>query len=426
MKKMIILFFLSLVPVLGFSQAVYPGNGNSGFGGVLGTGNFSINDNGTTVTITFTKGSGGFNDAIVVYIDSDGSRNFPFTVTFTDEGDNLRKAISGRSSGSNTVLLFPGSFEADYALAFAPAESFGGLWQLETGSHTFISSANLSSFSTTDPVYTVSFTWASIGLTGGPGDNFDFLVTYLSTTAFRANETIGEGLEGGNPGFGAAAFTGFRSYYQGGYDTPLPVELLSWSATPADNKVILNWETASELNHAGFEILRSTTKDGKFQSILNYKDNDAYGYKGQQGGKYSFVDDRKVYNGLTYFYKLVDIAVDGKRTEHTTISAIPTDGKPVQPGFESPAEFAIKGLYPNPFNPSGNLEFSLPKKGFVSVELYNVIGQKVAIAFQGTLEGGKNHTNRIEISGNGLPSGVYLAVVNYSGQRLTSKFTLLK
>ncbi|MCA0447762.1 MAG: T9SS type A sorting domain-containing protein [Bacteroidetes bacterium] len=427
MKKMILLFCLALIPAIGFTQAVYPGNGNSGFGGVLGTGAFSINDNGTTVTITFAKGSGSFNDAIVIYIDSDNSRNFPFTATFTDEGDNLRKGISGRNGGSNSLLFFPGTLTADYAVAFAPTQGFGGLWQLETGSHTFVATANLSSTTVTDPVFTVSFTWASIGLTGAPGDNFKFIATYLNpTNAFRSDEAIGDASFSGNPGTGPIAFTGFRSYYQGGYDTPLPIELLTWTATPGDNKVTLNWETASELNHAGFEILRSTKKDGVFQAIASYRNEESLRPKGETGAKYSLVDNRKVYNGLTYFYKLVDVALDGNRTEHAVISAIPTDGKPAQPGFETPAEFALKGLYPNPFNPNGNLEFSLPKKGFVSIELYNVIGQKVATAFEGVLEGGRNHTNRIEISGNGLPSGVYLAVVNFSGQRLTSKFTLLK
>ncbi|MBN8706780.1 MAG: T9SS type A sorting domain-containing protein [Bacteroidetes bacterium] len=432
MIKMIFALFLLSLPFTGMSQAIYNGNGNTGAGGggTLGTGSLSIADDGTTVTISFTRGPVAFYDAVVIYIDSDNSGDFANTSSFTDETSGVRRAASGLLTPNQALVNFSPGFLADYAVSFSAVEGLGQVYQLIAGpsSHVLAVGANLSTTDPFEPVFTVYFPWTAIGLTGAEGENFRFVVTLIDPlTGYRYDEAIGDGISSGNPEIpSSVTYTGGRSYYQGGYDTPLPVELLSWSATPADNKVILNWETASELNHAGFEILRSTTKDGKFQSILNYKDNDAYGYKGQQGGKYSFVDDRKVYNGLTYFYKLVDIAVDGKRTEHTTISAIPTDGKPVQPGFESPAEFAIKGLYPNPFNPSGNLEFSLPKKGFVSVELYNVIGQKVAIAFQGTLEGGKNHTNRIEISGNGLPSGVYLAVVNYSGQRLTSKFTLLK
>jgi hypothetical protein len=41
--------------------ASYSGNGNSSFGGVLGTGSLTLTDNGTTVSGTFTKGAGNFN-----------------------------------------------------------------------------------------------------------------------------------------------------------------------------------------------------------------------------------------------------------------------------------------------------------------------------------------------------------------------------
>jgi hypothetical protein len=52
--------------LLGFASighaATFLGNGNSGFGGVLGTGSLLVTDNGSAVTFTFTKGSASFND----------------------------------------------------------------------------------------------------------------------------------------------------------------------------------------------------------------------------------------------------------------------------------------------------------------------------------------------------------------------------
>ena len=40
------------------------------------------------------------------------------------------------------------------------------------------------------------------------------------------------------------------------FEPELPVELLSFNATPLNNKVQLNWSTATETNNSGFEILR--------------------------------------------------------------------------------------------------------------------------------------------------------------------------
>lgn len=432
MIKLITILFLSMLPFAGMAQAVYNGNGNTGagVGGVLGTGSLSITDDGTTITISFTRGGYAFYNALVIYVDSDNSGDFQNTNTFTDETSGVRRAVSGILTPDQALVNFSPGFLADYAISFSAVEGLGQVYRLNGAppNHLLTVGANLSTTNPFEPVFTVYFPWTAIGLTGASGENFNFVVTLIDPlTGYRYDEAIGDGISSGNPEIpSSVTYTGHRSYFQGGYDTPLPIELLTWSATPGDSKVTLNWETASELNHAGFEILRSTKKDGSFQTIASYRNDESLRPKGETGAKYSLVDNRKVYNGLTYFYKLVDVAIDGNRTEHAVISAIPTDGKPAQPGFETPAEFALKGLYPNPFNPNGNLEFSLPKKGFVSIELYNVIGQKVATAFEGVLEGGRNHTNRIEISGTGLPSGVYLAVVNFSGQRLTAKFTLLK
>ena len=81
------------------SAATYAGNGNTGFGGPIGLGSLSLTDDGTTLTGTFTKGTGSFSDVLVLYIDS-GAGGFSSTSGFADTGDGLRKAISGYD-GSN-------------------------------------------------------------------------------------------------------------------------------------------------------------------------------------------------------------------------------------------------------------------------------------------------------------------------------------
>src|SRR5438874_10092980 len=82
--------------------ATYSGNGNTGFGGPIGLGSLTLTDNGTTVSGTVNKGPNGFNDVLVLYIDSQAG-GFADTSGFSDTGpgDGLRKAISGFTATDN-------------------------------------------------------------------------------------------------------------------------------------------------------------------------------------------------------------------------------------------------------------------------------------------------------------------------------------
>src|SRR5207247_6873507 len=92
--------------LLSFSAlaATYAGNGNSGFGGPIGLGSLTLTDNGTTVSGSVNKGANGFNDVLVLYIDSVGG-GFSDTSTLGDGADGLRRAISGCDGGGNRSVL---------------------------------------------------------------------------------------------------------------------------------------------------------------------------------------------------------------------------------------------------------------------------------------------------------------------------------
>ncbi len=189
--------------------AIYNGNGNSGFGGVIGTGSLELTDNGTTLSGTVTKGSGDFNDAFVIYFDS-VSGGFTTTSGFTDNGggtDANRAAISALGTdGTRETINFNTGFGADYAISLIPnGADFGGLWQLvDGGSHNFVTSVNLLPVgTTTSATYTFDFDFADIGLVTAGG--FEFVVTYLNAgNAFLSDEGVGWTTAGGNPGNGGA------------------------------------------------------------------------------------------------------------------------------------------------------------------------------------------------------------------------------
>lgn len=70
-----------------------------------------------------------------------------------------------------------------------------------------------------------------------------------------------------------------------------------------------------------------------------------------------------------------------------------------------PKEFRLYQNYPNPFNPATNIKFSLPSQAFVSLKVFNILGQEVAVLANEELEGGVHTVN---FDADQLSSGIYL------------------
>ena len=70
-----------------------------------------------------------------------------------------------------------------------------------------------------------------------------------------------------------------------------------------------------------------------------------------------------------------------------------------------PYRFALQQNYPNPFNPTTTIEFSLPQLGFVTLKIYNILGEEVATLVSEKLMAGEY---KYDWDASGLASGVYL------------------
>jgi len=75
------------------------------------------------------------------------------------------------------------------------------------------------------------------------------------------------------------------------------------------------------------------------------------------------------------------------------------------PGAAVPSRIAL-GSYPNPFNPSSTVRFTLPARSQVRLVVYTLLGQEVAVLADGTAEAG---SHEVRFDGTGRASGVYLA-----------------
>jgi len=84
--------------------------------------------------------------------------------------------------------------------------------------------------------------------------------------------------------------------------------------------------------------------------------------------------------------------------------------------------------YPNPFNPITKIEYYLPEDSFVSIEVYNIKGQRVASLVNEYRLQGINHTywDSKDSNGDSLGSGVYFASLQYKGNKTFLKMLLMK
>lgn len=86
-------------------------------------------------------------------------------------------------------------------------------------------------------------------------------------------------------------------------------------------------------------------------------------------------------------------------------------------------DYKLKQNFPNPFNPSTNILFSLAKKGFASLKVYDVLGKEVSTLVNEVKSAGDYTVN---FTGNGLKSGVYFCVLETEGFTKTMKMLLVK
>ena len=113
-----------------------------------------------------------------------------------------------------------------------------------------------------------------------------------------------------------------------------------------------------------------------------------------------------------------------------------TDGKPVgslqwwpdipdavNDNAAVPNTFALEQNYPNPFNPTTKINYSVPNSGFVTLKVFNILGQEVATLFSGQLHPGKYVAT---FDGSNFASGVYIYRLDAGGNSISKKLMLLK
>ena len=88
-----------------------------------------------------------------------------------------------------------------------------------------------------------------------------------------------------------------------------------------------------------------------------------------------------------------------------------------------PSNYTLSQNYPNPFNPSTQIEYSIPKSRFVTVKVYNLLGQEVATLVNQEQKAG---SYKVDFDATKLASGVYMYQLHAGNFSLTKKMILMK
>jgi hypothetical protein len=195
----------------------------------------------------------------------------------------------------------------------------------------------------------------------------------------------------------------------------LPVELTSFMSNVSGREIDLSWETKSEVNTRQFEIDRVlvSTKDatvtwasvGTIKAAGTSTTPKMYSYteKNLPAGKYQYRLKMIDNDGS---YKLSDV---------------------VETEIALPKNFELSQNYPNPFNPSTRINYSIPFDSKVTLEVYNITGERIGQIVNQEQSAGYYTVNFSSSNLNrSVASGVYIYKINAVDKSTGNVFTSIK
>jgi hypothetical protein len=112
--------------------------------------------------------------------------------------------------------------------------------------------------------------------------------------------------------------------------------------------------------------------------------------------------------------------------EHTRFSFVMGDSRYLKKGQSRflPDQVELMPNYPNPFNPATTIRFALPQESKIQLQVFDVIGRKVATLINNEARPAGIHSVRFDASRQA--SGMYFAVIQIGNQRFVQKMLLIK
>jgi hypothetical protein len=180
------------------------------------------------------------------------------------------------------------------------------------------------------------------------------------------------------------------------------------------NFIAVTFDTGFVNLYYNGDLIYTDTTVIKYTSLGEYGTDDIHigryhsGYSG-----YSFkggLDEIRIYNRALSESEVNDIYNQVTAVEENEIGVLPTN-------------YYLTQNYPNPFNPTSTIKFQIPELSFVSLKVYDVLGNEIETIVN---EEKPTGSYKVEFNANGLPSGVYFYQLKASDYVETKKMLLMK
>ncbi len=189
-------------------------------------------------------------------------------------------------------------------------------------------------------------------------------------------------------------------------DIFIPVELVYFNAGVSGSEILLEWETATELNNLGFDIEQSS--DNKVFEKIGF----VPGF-GTSSENHSYEFSVIYETAPKHYFRLKQVNLDGSY-EYSEI---------IEVNIFIAEEFKLSQNYPNPFNPVTTIRFEIPYSQNVELAIYDMLGREVKRLYEGVAPAG---VLTIDFNAQGLSSGIYVYRLKTKNFIDSKKLILLK
>ena len=190
----------------------------------------------------------------------------------------------------------------------------------------------------------------------------------------------------------------------------LPVELTSFTAKQSVSGVELYWVTATEVNNFGFDVERSYLLSPNDKTIW-VKIGFISGHGNSNSpNNYSFIDNKPLSGKSQYRLKQIDKDGAFKYTKIIEVVSVIL-------------KYDLAQNFPNPFNPSTLITYSIPTSSNVIINVYNILGELIKTLVSGYQEAG---SYKVNFDAGGLSNGIYFYKMQSGNFVQIKKMLLLK
>jgi hypothetical protein len=188
----------------------------------------------------------------------------------------------------------------------------------------------------------------------------------------------------------------------------LPVELVSFTGQRNKNNILLEWNTATEIQNYGFEVLYRRSAEDEWTTII---------FVPGHGNSnvpcfYSYLHENVPAERLLYRLKQIDHDGNIEYSHTVEVSAA-----------ARPYGFVLSQNYPNPFNPATVIDYQIPQPGYTSVKVHDLLGREVAMLVNAFQQAG---IHSVVFDASKLSGGFYCYSLRSGGFAATKLMLLLK